>query len=70
MGGSGLRTLTGMTTRPTHDGEPSWLHKIRIALAVAILALTAIAVVDSASAGFYDGGRYGYWGFDFVASSP
>jgi hypothetical protein len=39
-------------------------------LAVAILALTAIAVVDSASAGFYDGGRYGYWGFDFVASSP
>jgi hypothetical protein len=39
------------------------LHKLRIALAVAILALGAVSSVDSASAGLMDG-RYGYFAFD------
>jgi hypothetical protein len=34
------------------------LHKTRIALAATLLALAAVSAVDSASAGFYDGGYY------------
>ena len=45
------------------------LHKIRIALAVTILALAAVSAVDSASArGFYSGGNFGYFGFDLVVA--
>ena len=40
------------------------LHKLRIALAVTLLALAAMAAVDSASAGVDIDGRYGYFIFD------
>jgi hypothetical protein len=40
------------------------LRKIRIALALATLALAAVSAVDSASAlGFYGGGDYALFGF-------
>jgi len=39
------------------------LHKLRIALAVTLLAVTAVSAVDSASAGFIDR-RYGYFVWD------
>jgi hypothetical protein len=34
------------------------LHKLRIALAVTLVALAAVSAADSASAGFMGGGRY------------
>jgi hypothetical protein len=39
------------------------LHKLRIALALTVLALAAVSAVDSASAGYMDN-RYGYFGWD------
>jgi len=42
------------------------LSKIRTALALTLVALAAVSLIDSASAlGFFDGGVYGYWGFDY-----
>jgi hypothetical protein len=39
------------------------MNKLRIALAVTVLALTAVSAVDSASAGLMGGGAYfGYSG--------
>jgi hypothetical protein len=50
-----------MTLATTSKGRSIMLHKIRIALAVTILALAAVSAVDSASArGFYNGGNFGY----------
>jgi len=39
------------------------LHKLRIALAVTLLALAALSAADSASAGFYRDGDFGLFGF-------
>ena len=39
------------------------LHKLRIALAVTLLALAAFSAADSASAGFHHGGDFGLFGF-------
>jgi opacity protein-like surface antigen len=44
------------------------LHKLRIALAATVLALAAVSAADSASAGFYGGGVFGYFGFDLVVA--
>jgi hypothetical protein len=39
------------------------LHKLRIALAMTVLALAAVSAVDSASAGFYREGDFYLFGF-------
>jgi hypothetical protein len=39
------------------------LSKFRIALVLTVLALAAVSAVDSASAGFYREGDFGYFGF-------
>jgi hypothetical protein len=38
------------------------LHKLRIALAMTVLALAAVSAVDSASAGFYREGDFYFFG--------